>query len=275
MKIKYLGTAAAENWPAMFCHCEACDKARELGGKNIRTRQQAIINDDLMFDLGSDTYMHMIEHNVDLSNISTLLVTHSHCDHWMPLELSIRGGEYAYNMGAPVMTVYGNEVIYNDVVNRRRDYDDINDSVDVKKVEPFEPFQAGKYRITALLGDHMADENCYIYLVEDGEKCMLYAHDTWKFPEKTYEYLRTIDTHIDFISFDCTLQCNQTWGGHMALQDNAIVEGHLREMGRVDDNTVIVVSHFSHNGRLLHDEMVERAKPYGYIVAYDGMEMEI
>lgn len=275
MKIKYLGTAAAENWPAMFCHCEACDQARKLGGKNIRTRQQAIINDDLMFDLGPDTYMHMLEHNFDLSNISTLLVTHSHCDHWTPLELSIRGSEYAYNMGAPVMTVYGNEVIYNDIVNRRRDYDDINDSVAIKMVEPFKPFKAGKYTVTALLGDHMADENCYIYLVEDGEKCMLYAHDTYKFPQKTYDYLESIDTVFDFISFDCTLQATPCGGGHMALPDNAIVEAKLREIGVVDDHTNIVVSHFSHNGHLLHDEMVEEANKYGYTVAYDGMEIEI
>ncbi len=47
MKIKYLGTAAAEGIPAIFCECKICKKARELGGKNIRTRSQALINDDL------------------------------------------------------------------------------------------------------------------------------------------------------------------------------------------------------------------------------------
>jgi len=273
MKIKYLGTAASEGWPALFCHCEPCNKAMELGGKNIRTRQQAIINDDLMFDLGPDTFMHMIEHKFDLSNIETLLVTHSHCDHWIPLELSMRGDVYAYNMGKPVMTVYGNDVICNDLINRRRDYNDINDSVAIRHILPFEPFKAGKYTVTALRGNHMEDENCYIYLVEDGEKCMLYAHDTWEFFDDTYAYLK--DKHVDFASFDCTLQNTEIGGGHMALPNNARVEKKLRELNCFDDHTTIVVSHFSHNGHLLHDEMVEAAKPYGYIVAYDGMEMEI
>ena len=35
----------------MFCRCELCEKARALGGKNIRTRSQALVNDDLLLDL--------------------------------------------------------------------------------------------------------------------------------------------------------------------------------------------------------------------------------
>jgi len=34
MKVKILGTAAAEGWPALFCRCPACQRARKLGGKN-------------------------------------------------------------------------------------------------------------------------------------------------------------------------------------------------------------------------------------------------
>ena len=48
MKIKYLGTAAAEAFPAIFCNCKYCEEARELGGKNIRTRSQSLVNDDLL-----------------------------------------------------------------------------------------------------------------------------------------------------------------------------------------------------------------------------------
>ena len=31
MKIQYLGTGAAEGIPAIFCECDTCKKARELG----------------------------------------------------------------------------------------------------------------------------------------------------------------------------------------------------------------------------------------------------
>ena len=45
MEFTYLGTAAAEGWPAVFCRCKYCLEAQRLGGKNIRTRSQAIINE--------------------------------------------------------------------------------------------------------------------------------------------------------------------------------------------------------------------------------------
>ena len=38
MKIKYLGTAAAEAIPALFCTCDVCRKARKVGGRELRLR---------------------------------------------------------------------------------------------------------------------------------------------------------------------------------------------------------------------------------------------
>ena len=62
MQFTYLGTAAAEGWPAVFCRCKYCLEAQRLGGKNIRTRSQAIVNDDLLIDLPPDTYLHKLAH---------------------------------------------------------------------------------------------------------------------------------------------------------------------------------------------------------------------
>ena len=44
MKLKYLGTAAAEGLPGIYCECDNCKKSRKLGGKNIRSRSQALIH---------------------------------------------------------------------------------------------------------------------------------------------------------------------------------------------------------------------------------------
>ena len=48
MKITYLGTAAAEAIPALFCNCEWCRRAAANGGKDVRTRSQALIDDCLL-----------------------------------------------------------------------------------------------------------------------------------------------------------------------------------------------------------------------------------
>ena len=72
MKIQYLGTAAAEGIPAIFCECENCRKSRMAGGRNIRTRSQALIDDRLLIDFPADTYMHFLQYNVPLAKIKKL-----------------------------------------------------------------------------------------------------------------------------------------------------------------------------------------------------------
>ena len=81
MKITFLGTAAAEAMPATFCNCKYCIEARRLGGKNIRTRSQTLIDDSLLIDLPADTYFHFIQNGIEGDKISHLLITHSHGDH--------------------------------------------------------------------------------------------------------------------------------------------------------------------------------------------------
>ena len=67
MKLQYLGTAAAEGWPALFCDCESCRRARIVGGRNIRTRSQAMLDDRLLIDMPPDTYHHLLTNNIDIS----------------------------------------------------------------------------------------------------------------------------------------------------------------------------------------------------------------
>jgi len=94
MILQYLGTGAAEGWPGMFCACEVCNTARERGGRNIRTRSQALVfankfgegtlDERLLIDLTPDTYLHYLMHNVELNKIGHLIITHSHHDHFLP-----------------------------------------------------------------------------------------------------------------------------------------------------------------------------------------------
>lgn len=56
MKIKVLGSAAAECCPALWCECEFCEKARNEGGKNLRRRTSYLIDDDTLVDLGPDFF---------------------------------------------------------------------------------------------------------------------------------------------------------------------------------------------------------------------------
>ena len=96
MKIRYLGTAAAEGWPALFCSCPICTHARTQGGKNLRTRTQAILDGELLIDFPPDTYCHALQYGLELAKVHTLLVTHSHMDHWFPTDLIHRHEHFGH-----------------------------------------------------------------------------------------------------------------------------------------------------------------------------------
>ena len=60
MKLTFNGTSAAEGFPGLFCECEHCQKARILGGKNIRTRSSCLIDEQYLMDFPPDVYMHVL-----------------------------------------------------------------------------------------------------------------------------------------------------------------------------------------------------------------------
>ncbi|MBQ5791771.1 MAG: hypothetical protein IIW19_03595, partial [Clostridia bacterium] len=69
MKLTYLGTAAAEGVPALFCDCPTCRYSRKHGGRNVRTRSQALIDDALLIDMGPDALMHALNFGLDFTRI--------------------------------------------------------------------------------------------------------------------------------------------------------------------------------------------------------------
>ncbi|MBU3191700.1 hypothetical protein K9O30_20275 [Clostridium bowmanii] len=91
-----MGTAAGEGWPALFCECEYCVRAREKGGENIRTRSSCIIDEKYMVDFPPDTYMHVLNNGLSLNKVEHLIITHSHEDHFYPEDIHMRKEPYAH-----------------------------------------------------------------------------------------------------------------------------------------------------------------------------------
>ena len=108
LRIKYLGTGAAEGIPALFCHCSICQQARSIKGRNVRTRAQALIDNELLLDFGPDTYMHALMYDLELADIYHCLVTHTHDDHLYVDDLRARRRSRAnLRPGTQPLTVYG------------------------------------------------------------------------------------------------------------------------------------------------------------------------
>lgn len=278
MKIKFLGTAAAEAIPGVFCACETCKKSRATGGKNIRTRSQSIIDDKILIDLPADTYFHSVAHRIDLSQIHTCLITHSHDDHLYPQELWCRGESIAYPEEETPLTVYAGRSGYRKITDAVIDFKlDETDRVVPKRIAPFVPFEAEGYQITPLTANHDSSASPLLFLIQKDGKSLLYAHDTGCFPEETTSYLKDSGITLDLFSLDCTggLNPNENYSkwGHHNLIGAVKTRQILKENGNVTDKTICILNHFSHNGTPVHEEMEAAAKKENFLIAFDGYEI--
>ncbi|MEG2315226.1 MAG: MBL fold metallo-hydrolase [Clostridia bacterium] len=267
MKIKYFGTAAAEAWPGMYCHCESCKRAWELRGKNLRTRSQALVDDGLLIDFPPDTYLHMLQDGLDLPNIHHILITHTHEDHLYTDDLRWRGGYYCSGEEG-YLNLYGN-----DALMRRMDAIEKEDTTTLRwhEWQAFETYPVMDYAVTPMLARHNPKEKCFIYHIEKDGKSLLYGNDTGIFPDATWAYLQ--GKRFDVVSLDCTMLIIPEGTNHMGIEDVVTVRDRMLREGMADKNTAFVITHFSHNGKLLHHEIEAAVAPYGIHVAYDGYEL--
>ncbi len=280
MKIKFLGTAAAEGWPAVFCNCENCKRATALGGKNIRTRAQILVNDDLLVDLPPDTYMHKMQYGLDLSKVGTLLVTHSHMDHFYPMELSMRGYCYAHDMQQADLHIFSNEAVKESFEQQSRFEpfaDAVKNSLHWHVMQPFDTATCGKYEIYALKAQHTNPEKALFYLIKEGNKAFLQCNDTGYLYEENFAFLETLGIPLDVVALDCTcgsIKVGKT-GTHMGAEDCKEIMEKMRGYAFIKPTTRFILTHFSHNGGWTHEQLSDFFLEVGGEVAYDGMEIEI
>jgi phosphoribosyl 1,2-cyclic phosphate phosphodiesterase len=269
MKIQYYGTAAAEGWPGVFCRCEFCIEAAHRGGKDLRTRSQALIDDVLLVDYPPDSYCHMLRYGLKLPEIQHLIVTHSHEDHFYPLDFSQRRTGLCENLDG-VLHIYGNNKVGELLKKATSKYEkNFKESLSFHPLEEFKAVSVGSHSVTPLRARHDKEEDCFIFLIEREGEALLYGNDSGVFPEETFAYLS--GKKLDIVSLDCTYIFLKTGDGHMGLDDDQYVIGRRKESGCLHDGTKCVVTHFSHHGEMLHAELEEAAGKMGFIAAYDGM----
>lgn len=272
MKIQYYGTAAYEGIPALFCQCETCKTARMRGGKDLRTRAQALIDDKILMDFGPDTITHHLRFAPDWDRITHCLITHSHSDHFYPADAEISSPGYAAGIRTK-LHYYADRTAY-DCLAALFSEPRFSKTADAALLSVGVPFSFDGYTALAVRANHAPQTSPVIYALTDGKKRMLYAHDSGILSEESKAGLRAFGK-FDLVSLDCTGGFLQGWkDGHMSLDTCLAVIREMKETGMADENTIFVLNHFSHNGKVLQEEMEAAVAPYGILVAYDGMKVE-
>ena len=279
MKVQYWGTAATEGIPSVFCSCEVCAQARQRGGRFIRLRSQALIDDSLLIDFGPDTYINALRYGYNLGNLENVIITHVHSDHFTPTEIARRRKDFAHGVKKDVLDIYGSSAVEaafidGGGVNGKRVLDE--GRVKFHTLEPFKAVEIGRHVITPLPANHGSDSP-YIYIIESGEKTALYYHDSGLPSQETFARLTACGKNFDFVSNDCTHGNNVSVekGGHMGVGTVLYLRERLEEAGLYKQNTLSVLNHFSHNGvDVSYDKFVPIAQKEGFIVSYDGLTVE-
>ena len=162
MKIQYLGTAAAEGIPAIFCTCELCRKTARAGSAEVRCRSSVLINDQILIDLTPDIYYQKMRWNLDLSQLEAVFVTHSHTDHFDGAELTRRSAaDYCKPAWERPLLVYGNKKVCG--FGRRSLREEFgmeeNPSIVFHELVPYETVKLCGLTVTAIPAQHDPQED--------------------------------------------------------------------------------------------------------------------
>lgn len=268
MKIQLLGTGGADGIPAIYSESRVSRHAREHGGKDIRSRSSALVEDTIKIDLGPDTWHQLTRDKLDAREWTALIFTHTDADHFAIEELQYT--LYPFNdYYFAGFQVYGNALICRAIIERYPDW-----PFEIIHTKSFHSVQHAGVKITPIAANHKEEEDAHNLLFETEGKTILYGTDTGVWHEPTWEFLQ--DVRLDGLVIECSEGFIDTpYTGHLDVNEMLGVVNRLRGMGTLTDSSKIVTTHHSHAGDATHDELVERLRPHGIEPGYDGMILEV
>jgi len=280
MQLTFLGTAAANGYPEAFCQCERCEKARVLGGPSLRKRSAALINDDLLIDLGPDIITASNLHRRPLTNVRYCLQTHAHADHLDPSHLLSRSPGFGV-IGAPQLHFFASAATLQRLAHTfERDLADYGLldpgasqrlNLEIHVIQGLKPFTAGPYRIIAFPANHDPAVEPLLYAIQAGSKTVFYGTDTAALPEESWQAFHRHQLQFDLVILDHTYGPDQPGSDHLCALQLAEHAARMREEGLLTNKARVFASHIAHEGNPVHPELATFAAQHGYEVAYDGL----
>lgn len=268
MNVRLLGTGAAEGIPAIFGDSPVSRHARANGGKDVRLRASALIDDGLKIDLGPDTLAQIIQFKLDPTAWTAIFFTHSHDDHFSRNELQYALYPFTDLELAP-FTIYGNEIVVEKVAERYPEW-----PFECVAMRPFEAVAHAGYTVTPVAAYHNLAEPCMNLIVDDGSRKLMYATDTGFWREETWEFLN--GWRFDGLVIECTDGLVPSgYAGHLDVDACVRMVERLRSLGCLAPGAPVVTTHHSHNGGATHAQLEAALGPEGIHVGYDGLSFSL
>lgn len=284
MRATFLGTAASEGYPDVFCACANCEEARSLGGASLRKRSSLLINDDLLIDLGPDLMAAAQMHDFSLASLRYCLQTHEHADHLDPSHLLSRS-RFSGVHGAPHLHFYATRGAIARVlggIGRHQSIESLVTSgtseplnLSMHAIEPFQSFAVGPYRIQSVQATHDPTLVALLYVIERDGRTLFYGTDTGPLPQATWAALRDGRHQFNTVVLDHTFGTNERASGHLNQAQFLEQTTRMRDKGLLADGARIFAHHIAHHSNPPHPGLIDLAARHGYTVAYDGLTITV
>ncbi len=280
MVITFLGTAASEGYPNAFCGCGNCERARALGGPSLRKRSAALINDDLLIDLGPDLVAASHVHSRSLGRLRYCLQTHAHADHLDPAHFLSRSPEYGVP-DAPRLNFYASAATAQRAA-RSLEHDFAPTSLldpavcerlnlRIHLIAPLQSFTAGPYKVVAFPANHDPAVESLLYAVAADGRTIFYGTDTACLPEETWQGFHRHKLRFDVVILDHTYGPDEQGSDHLSAHQLVAHVARMRAEDLLATDARVFATHLAHAGNPAHPELAKFAKQHGYEVAYDGL----
>ncbi|HEY3284869.1 MAG TPA: MBL fold metallo-hydrolase [Armatimonadota bacterium] len=283
--LTFLGTSAGELYPGIWCRCQTCQRARELGGPNLRAQTCAYVSPGIMLDFPADVLATAARWGVPLPEVSWILVTHSHEDHLFPYHFQWRrlSGPATHTppldriaprfTPLPLMTVAGSAV----ACERTRVYVTEGEkpyALVTRVVEPGDVFNAAGVQVTALRANHQVPgETTLNYLLEADGRSLAYLLDTDVLLEETWEALKC--RQLNVVILEATFGRAYCPGSnHMDFRKLRETRARMVGEGLLAPGCRFIATHFSPHHTPPHDETAAELAEFGVEASCDGFTVE-
>ena len=252
MEFLFLGTCGGRFDPRLetdLANTFDCDARRSPG---------ALLDGHILIDCGPHCLEALRIAGVKESEITDVVITHLHWDHYTPEHLA----HIAQNKTDPLTVWVAEESVLPPMEN-----------VIVKPMRSLQPYEVrGGYTVTGLPSNHAPETNPRFLLFEKEGKKILYATDGAWFMLETYYHLQ--NAALDLLVLDAT--CGDYEGDFRIAEHNSIpmirlMLPSLKTWGMITDNTEVYLTHLAPQLHRSHAETVEIVKQDGVKVAYDGL----
>lgn len=285
MRLQFLGTSASEGYPNAFCDCENCQAARKLGGPSLRKRSSALIDGELLIDMGPDLMAAALQHGISLAQIRYCLQTHEHHDHLDPSHFVSRS-PFCGVQGAPRLDYYASIGALNYVaagIGRLGEAGDglldpvIADRLNMAAhpIEPFQEFAVGPYQVLSVAATHAPELTAMLFVIARADRVLFYGSDTSEMSEATWDALEAYSAPFNVVVMDHTFGQKKRSGGHMNYEQFLEQVERLSDLGLLAEDARIYAHHIGHHSNPPHPELAAFAAERGYEIAYDGLVVEV